>query len=190
MSDPPPSQHCLPLLKRTRNSRIINISSVAGKSGLPLFGAYAASKHAVEGFANCLRQELRPWGIHIANVNPSFFRTPMVFNSPTVTLAEFLKADESIRIQYPTAEEKLRAQADAVPLQLGGDPQVVVDMIVRLVQAPNPALVNYAGMQALVVKLYLMLPARLQDYFLGKIDLYAPSPEILESFQGPSGSKD
>ena len=39
----------LPLLKRIRNSRIINISSVAGLAGLPMFGAYAASKHAVEG---------------------------------------------------------------------------------------------------------------------------------------------
>lgn len=178
------TKNCLPLLKRTRNSRIINISSVAGKSGLPMFGAYAASKHAVEGFASSLRQELRPWGIHVSNVNPAFMKTPMVTNSSPAMLAEFLKADESIRIQYPTAEEKFRQQVTNPPLELGEDPQVVVDTIVRLVQASNPSLANFSGWQALGLRFFLMLPAVVREYYLGKIDIYAPTTEMLESFQG------
>ncbi len=61
-------------LKRFKNSRIINISSLAGISGSPNFSAYSASKHALEGFAKCLRLELMPWNIYVANINPGYMR--------------------------------------------------------------------------------------------------------------------
>ena len=177
------TKQCLPLLKRTRGSRVINISSVAGLSGLPMFGAYAASKHAVEGFSKCLRQELRPWGIKVANVNPAFMKTPMVLDSPPKTLEEFLAADQAVARQYEEVEAKLRAVA--TPLEVGEGPEVVVDMILRLVQAPDPALVNFTGLQAAALRFFLLLPAAVQEFFLGKIALYAPSAATLASIQGP-----
>ena len=64
----------LPLLKRNPNSRIINLSSLAGLFAGPKMTAYCASKHAVEGFAKGLRAELRPWKIHVCNINPGFMR--------------------------------------------------------------------------------------------------------------------
>ena len=56
----------LPILKRQRGSRIINISSMAAFLASPGFGGYAASKHALEGFSKSLREELEPWGIHVS----------------------------------------------------------------------------------------------------------------------------
>jgi NAD(P)-dependent dehydrogenase (short-subunit alcohol dehydrogenase family) len=64
----------LPLLKQTKNSRIINLSSVAGFHSAPMMGAYAASKHAVEGLMKSVRAELKPWNIQVVNINPGFFR--------------------------------------------------------------------------------------------------------------------
>lgn len=64
----------LPLLKKTKNSRIINLSSVAGFNSSPMMGAYAASKHAVEGLMKSVRAELKPWNIHVGNICPGFFR--------------------------------------------------------------------------------------------------------------------
>ena len=64
----------LPFLKLSRHSRIINISSVAGLLACSYLSAYCASKHAVEGLTKVLRTELRPWNIHVANINPSFTR--------------------------------------------------------------------------------------------------------------------
>jgi len=177
------TKRCLPLLKRTRGSRVINISSVAGLSGLPMFGAYAASKHAVEGFSKCLRVEMRPWGIKVANVNPAFMKTPMVTDSPPKTLEEYLAADAEIRRQYAEAEAKLRAAT--TPLEVGEDPGVVVDMIARLVEAPEPALVNFTGLQAAVLRVFLLLPAAVQEYCLGRIELYGPSAATVASVQGP-----
>ena len=68
------SKAFLPLLKKYSNSRIINLCSLAGLFSSPLMGAYASSKHAVEGFAKGLRAELRPWNIHVSNVNPGFMK--------------------------------------------------------------------------------------------------------------------
>jgi NAD(P)-dependent dehydrogenase (short-subunit alcohol dehydrogenase family) len=64
----------LPLLKRTPNSRILNLSSAAGITSSANFSAYGASKHAMEGFMKSVRQELKPWGIHMSNINPAFMR--------------------------------------------------------------------------------------------------------------------
>jgi NAD(P)-dependent dehydrogenase (short-subunit alcohol dehydrogenase family) len=64
----------LPLLKRNKDSRIINLSSLAGLFSSPMMTAYASSKHAVEGFAKGLRAELKPWSINVSNINPGFMR--------------------------------------------------------------------------------------------------------------------
>jgi NAD(P)-dependent dehydrogenase (short-subunit alcohol dehydrogenase family) len=57
------TQAFLQHLKKTRGSRVINLSSMAGLFGGPGFGPYSASKHAVEGLAKSLKEELRPWGV-------------------------------------------------------------------------------------------------------------------------------
>ena len=68
------SKAFLPLLKKYSNSRIINLCSLAGFFSCPMLGAYTSSKHAVEGFAKGLRAELRPWNIHVCNINPGFMK--------------------------------------------------------------------------------------------------------------------
>lgn len=55
--------------------RIVWTSSVAGLVKVPFDGAYAASKHAVEGLCSALREELRPYGVQVVTVNPGAFRT-------------------------------------------------------------------------------------------------------------------
>ena len=64
----------LPLLKKTKHSRIINLGSIAGICGGPFLSAYGASKHALEGFAKSLRLELIPWNIHVTNINPAVMK--------------------------------------------------------------------------------------------------------------------
>lgn len=57
--------------------RIVNISSVGGKIGPPFLGAYAASKHGVEGFSESLRRELQLVGIDVVIVGPGSVATPI-----------------------------------------------------------------------------------------------------------------
>jgi NAD(P)-dependent dehydrogenase (short-subunit alcohol dehydrogenase family) len=54
---------------------IVNVSSVGGRVTFPLFGAYHASKYAVEALSDALRQELRGFGIHVALVEPGPIRS-------------------------------------------------------------------------------------------------------------------
>ena len=55
--------------------RIVNVGSVAGRLAAPFMGVYAASKHALEGLTDALRQEVRPFGIEVVLVRPGFVNT-------------------------------------------------------------------------------------------------------------------
>lgn len=76
------AQAFLPLLGMDESlqgapGRIVNISSVAGKLSSPFLGAYAASKHALEGWSGSLRRELLPFGIDVVVVAPGAVATPI-----------------------------------------------------------------------------------------------------------------
>lgn len=66
----------LPRLRKSRG-RIVFISSVNGKLSMPLIGAYAASKFAIEAAADALRMELSPWKIPVVIVEPAQTDTDM-----------------------------------------------------------------------------------------------------------------
>jgi NAD(P)-dependent dehydrogenase (short-subunit alcohol dehydrogenase family) len=67
-----------PALAASGGGAIINMSSVAGLGGVPLLGIYAASKAAVIGLTQTAAAELRPLGIRVNAVCPSFIDTEMV----------------------------------------------------------------------------------------------------------------
>ncbi|NXV75725.1 DHB2 dehydrogenase, partial [Atlantisia rogersi] len=68
------SKTFLPLLRRSRG-RLVNMSSMAGGIPLPRYAAYGASKAALSMFSGVMRQELSKWGIKVAAIHPSGFRT-------------------------------------------------------------------------------------------------------------------
>lgn len=68
------TQAFLPLVRKA-SGRIVNISSVNGRLSGPSFGAYSASKFALEALSDALRAEMAPWGIRVAVVQPGGFDT-------------------------------------------------------------------------------------------------------------------
>ncbi len=66
---------CLPLLLRGTLPAIVNISSIAGKRGIPGRSEYSASKFAVQGFSEALRAELAKDGVDVIVVNPGLTQT-------------------------------------------------------------------------------------------------------------------
>jgi NAD(P)-dependent dehydrogenase (short-subunit alcohol dehydrogenase family) len=72
------------LLGRLRASRgrIVFVSSIGGRFSSPMMGAYSASKFALEGLADALRVELRPWGIAVALIEPGAIDTDLWRRAP------------------------------------------------------------------------------------------------------------
>jgi short-subunit dehydrogenase len=66
---------CLPLLKKGTTPAILNISSIAGRRGIPARSDYSASKFAVQGFSEALRAELAKDGVDVLLVNPGLTQT-------------------------------------------------------------------------------------------------------------------
>ena len=60
----------LPLMREKGKGRIVNFSSINGLLGVPFEGAYTASKHAIEGYSECLAIETKPFGIEVMLVEP------------------------------------------------------------------------------------------------------------------------
>jgi NAD(P)-dependent dehydrogenase (short-subunit alcohol dehydrogenase family) len=70
------TQAMLPALRRA-SGRIVFITSIGGLMAFPMFGAYHAAKFGLEAVGDVLRQELRPWGIRVAVVEPGSIATPI-----------------------------------------------------------------------------------------------------------------
>jgi NAD(P)-dependent dehydrogenase (short-subunit alcohol dehydrogenase family) len=101
-------QAFLPALRRARG-RVVLMGSIGGRSALPFLGAYAMSKFALEAFADSLRLELQPWGMHVAIVEPGTIATPM-WTKPQRSVDEF--PAEAVE-RYGSRIEKFRRLAAA-----------------------------------------------------------------------------
>jgi short-subunit dehydrogenase len=71
----------LPYMRRRRGGRIVNISSIGGKVGVPHLVPYCASKFALTGLSDAMRGELAKDGIYVTTVCPGLMRTGSPFNA-------------------------------------------------------------------------------------------------------------
>ena len=69
------TQLVLPHMRAQRSGRIVNISSMGGRIYSPLGAWYHATKHALEGWSDCLRLETKPFGIDVVVIQPGAIRT-------------------------------------------------------------------------------------------------------------------
>lgn len=68
--------------RRRDPGRIVNISSLAGRNGIPFMGPYVASKFGLEGLSEALRRELLPFGVDVIVVAPGAVATPIWKEEP------------------------------------------------------------------------------------------------------------
>ncbi|PWD98970.1 SDR family oxidoreductase [Marinilabilia rubra] len=69
------TRNILPLMRQRGKGTIINVSSIAGRMGLPIYSLYNASKFAVEGFTESLFYELHPFNIKVRLIEPGPVKT-------------------------------------------------------------------------------------------------------------------
>jgi len=93
----------LPHFTAQRHGHISNVSSVAGFVGIFGYTAYAASKFAICGFTDCLRQELLPHGVGMSLVFPPDTRTPQLEYENTFKPAETKAIAGNVKLLEPEA---------------------------------------------------------------------------------------
>jgi NAD(P)-dependent dehydrogenase (short-subunit alcohol dehydrogenase family) len=105
----------LPAMRARGNGMIVNMGSVAGLVGTPFVGGYTATKFAVEGLSETLRLEVRPFGIHVAVIEPGLINTGMAARSTrTAALSDAYRAHADRVLDEMVADEAAGLPAEAV----------------------------------------------------------------------------
>ena len=162
-------QLVLPGMRRAHSGRIINISSMGGRTTLPGGAFYHASKHAVEALSDALRLEVQRFGIDVVLIEPGPVRTP--WND--VAAASVESADQGADAADAYAAYKAAVVASFAqvnnPLmaRLTSTPEDVATVISEAVTAGRPRtryLINPVGKLAVALKRWL--PDRAHDAVL------------------------
>ncbi|KAL0272689.1 UNVERIFIED_CONTAM: hypothetical protein PYX00_005561 [Menopon gallinae] len=116
----------LPSMIKRKEGHIVVISSVQGLIGIPYRSAYAASKHALQGFFDCLRSEVGRHNINVTVVSPGYIKTKLSINALTGDGKQYGVMDPSTAGGYDpneVAEISLRAI-------LRGKKEIVISTII------------------------------------------------------------
>ncbi|GAA1449033.1 SDR family oxidoreductase [Leifsonia poae] len=124
----------LPMMRAQRSGHIITITSTAGIVSGGFGSAYGASKFALEGWTESLREEVEQFGIHVTAVEPGFFRTELLVEGSS-TIWPDLSIDD-----YAVETSKTVAEWKSMNGQQSGDPAKLAANLVKVVELdPAPA---------------------------------------------------
>lgn len=140
------TQAVLPKMRQQQQGKIINMSSVSGQIAFPGLSPYAASKHALEGYTESLRLEVKPYGIQVALVEPGSFKTNIWSSGMEVsrpTNSSYQSYLEAILHYIESGKAK------------HGDPNQVATLICTLAKAPKLRKLRYPIGRGLRMTIFL-----------------------------------
>jgi NAD(P)-dependent dehydrogenase (short-subunit alcohol dehydrogenase family) len=153
-------QLCLPLMRAQGSGRIVNISSIGGRIALPLGGWYHASKFALEGYSDALRNEVRQFGIDVVVIEPGGIASEW----------EAIATEAAKRISGKGPYADMVAKFGKLQGRKAPPPSVVSDMVIKALQARRPA-IRYSG--GLAARPLLFLRRHLSDRMLDRLVMLA-----------------
>jgi NAD(P)-dependent dehydrogenase (short-subunit alcohol dehydrogenase family) len=162
------TQVVLPRLRRS-HGRVLFISSINGKLAFPLIGAYCASKFAVEGAADALRMELKPWKIAVIVIEPAQTDTDIWRTADSLldeTAAAMTSEQRALYAKHMTGLRR------SIPLsqRLAGPPEKVAAVVGEALTARRPRARYVVGIAPkLQLRLMANLPAAARDSILRKV---------------------
>lgn len=158
-------QLALPQMRRQRSGKIVNVSSIGGKIYEPLGCWYHAAKFAVEGLSDCLRLELKAFGIDVIVIQPGSIRTEW-----GAVAAENLmrnSAGSAYEAQALRHRQVLRSSIDRPG---ASPPEVIARVISRALKSRRPAPRYAAGFGARPILLLRKWASdRLMDWVLATV---------------------
>ena len=133
-------RHALPYMRAQGSGHIFNLSSMAGFTGFPGSGIYCASKFAVSGLSESLRDELADFGIRVTCVKPGNFRTDF--------LADSMRFEDSAIPAYAEKREAFHMLLKKMNHQQIGDPVRGAEIILSVSEMAAPPLHLFLGPDA------------------------------------------
>ncbi len=148
----------LPHMREREEGTIVNVSSVAGRLAAAGMGAYAASKHAMEGYCDALRLEVAPLGIDVSVIQPGPVQTS--FRDRVSNELDQLDRTAAYDDIYEFQEDAALFGADS-PIAV--HPAEVAEAIVEAAVSPDPEPRYVVGRAAQLLIYASYLPDRLTD---------------------------
>jgi len=130
------TQALLPAMRKRQSGCIVNVASVAGHVAIAPITAYTASKFALEAFSECLAQEVKPFNIRVAIVEPGIIDTRMT---------RHVSAGLSTS---PYPQQRRIAALFAAALQTPVPPSLVAEKILEIAVGDTPQLRHPVGPDA------------------------------------------
>ena len=130
----------LPVMRQQKSGHILNLTSIGGLASIGGFALYCATKFAVEGFSEALRDEVKPLGIKVTIVEPGAFRTEF-------SGASNMRPESPIEDYKPTIEpiqQYLYGNDGKQP----GDPHKAALVMIKAIESDNPPLRLMLGADA------------------------------------------
>ncbi|TMU87448.1 SDR family oxidoreductase [Bacillus sp. BHET2] len=117
------TQLVLPFMREQGNGKIINMSSISGRIGFPGLSPYVSSKHALEGYSESLRIEMRPFGVDVHLIEPGSYQTRIWTSGKKVSSRSLEKNSP-----YSFYMKAINAEIEAGTKSLG-DPVEVANVV-------------------------------------------------------------
>jgi NAD(P)-dependent dehydrogenase (short-subunit alcohol dehydrogenase family) len=149
-------QLCLPTMRAQRHGRIVNISSIGGKFALPLGGWYHASKFALEGYSDALRNEVGQFGIDVVVIEPGGVASEW----------ESIAGEAATRLSGQGPYAKMVTKFRKMQGREAPPPSIVSDMVMKALKARRPA-TRYSG--GLAARPFLFLKRTLSDRMFDRL---------------------
>lgn len=164
----------VPIMRKQRGGRIINVTSIGGRVPLPGMSAYSASKFALEAASESARYELAAFGVDVVVVEPGTFKTEIFTENQHIAS----KADQD-HSPYRHVTEKMTESVNSRVQKFGGNPQRVADRILRVVESSSTRLRYTVGFDAKAESFIRWgvpsaVPDRLVKMFLRSLGLGQP----------------
>lgn len=160
----------LPIMRKQGYGRIIQNSSILGVIALPYYGAYNASKFALEGFTNTLRLELRGTHIDVSIINPGPITSHLRENAYQQYQQTLQSQPGNTHDAVYKKMEKTYFDPSKRDLKITIGPEAVVKKLILALESKHPKAHYFVGMPAQTLAfLHRILPDGFMDWMLSKI---------------------
>ncbi|MFM2312818.1 MAG: hypothetical protein RLZZ04_2094 [Cyanobacteriota bacterium] len=155
------TQAVLPQMRAKKSGKIVNISSIGGKIYSLLGSWYHATKHALEGWSDCLRLELASFNIDVIIIEPGVIKTE--FGDVTIPAMMKRSGNSAYSVMAKKIEKIIKSYNDPGN---ASDPSVIAKVVSQAIKAKKPKTRYVAGKLA---RPLILMRKLLSDHLFDKI---------------------